>query len=336
MKAKRIIIDGHEDIAFNTLEITGKDFLGKNDFNQSNLLQEPQLNQADYNRLVVSGVKIIFGVIFPYKSNSKHFENNEEIGMQETERQINFYNTLADESKGKIIIIKSKLNLEKVLSSDTILGIVLLLEDAIGIRRDFSNLEKFYNKGLRIIGPVWNKDNQFGGGTNTDHNLSPLGKELLQKMENLNMTLDTAHMNEIFFEDALNAFGGVIINSHTCVHTLNPHRRNLNDNQIKKLAIRNAVIGIAFVPEFLNKNIEKANINDVFAHIKHIIEIAGDNTVAFGSDFDGMSWPNYLEGLKDSKDFDNIFNLLTEKYSAETVDKITHKNWLQILEKIFN
>ncbi|MFN4181135.1 MAG: dipeptidase [Candidatus Paceibacteria bacterium] len=323
------IIDGHQDISFNSLHITGKDFLAKNSFDESHLLSAPRLNQSDYVRLTESGVKVVFGVCFPYKFDGKSIISSTEICREEMARQLDYYNELETKSAGKMKIIRTKTDLETVLDTDGMLGLVLLAEDAVGISLD--NIEGFYAKGLRMIGPVWNRDNQYGGGTDTDNGITEDGKKLLIKMEELGIMLDTAHMNKTLFSDAMQCFNGKVFNSHTCTLALNPHRRNLDDSQLKEVANRGGVLGVAFVPEFLNKRVEDATLADVVAHIKHAVEVCGVDHVAFGSDFDGMSWPQYVPEIKDTSEYINLIKELEKIYSAEEVEKIIFSNWKKFL-----
>lgn len=329
------IIDGHQDIAFNTIHCTGKNFFELNRLDQSQVLPEPQLNQSDYVRLVQSGVKVVQGVIFPYRFTEEgKIESNEDFGAEETARQLDFYNELAQKSQGKVRVLKSKEDLDFVMSTEGALGILVLIEDAIGVRKDFSNLEMLYQKGLRAIGPVWNRDNQFGGGTDTEIRMTESGLELVRRMEKLGIALDTAHMNKNDLIDSLAVFSGIVINSHTCAWSLNHHRRNLTDEQLLAVAKKDGVIGVAFVPEFLSENKKDATIESVVSHINHIVSVIGIDRVAFGSDFDGMSWPNYIDGLSDSSCFGAAREMLEKIYSQEDLEKISYKNWLGVLERI--
>lgn len=329
MESKYKIIDGHQDISFNSLHITGKDFLVQNSFDESHLLPAPRLNQSDYVRLISSGVKVVFGVCFPYKLNENGIFADFDIASNEMIRQLDYYNELEAKSEGKVRIIRTAGDLDFVLHTDNILGLVLLAEDAIGV--SLNNIEDFYNKGLRMIGPVWNRDNQYGGGTDSDNGITEAGKQLLSKMENLGMMLDTAHMNKTLFWDAMKHFNGKVFNSHTCTLALNPHHRNLDDEQLKEVATRGGVLGIAFVPEFLNAKLEEATLADVVFHIQHAVSVCGIDHVAFGSDFDGMSWPQYVPGLKDTSEYHNLIEELEKIYTREEVKKIIYENWSKFL-----
>ncbi|MDQ3075666.1 MAG: membrane dipeptidase [bacterium] len=327
------IIDGHQDIAFNSIHMTNKDFLTKSMFSESKLSDNPKLNQSDYIRLINSDVKIVFGVTFPYKTQGESVYTDQNFAKEETQKQLDFYNFLDKRSEGRIKVIKSKIDLEFVLKTDNVLGLVMLLEDAMGVDVELSNLEQLYKQGIRVVGVTWNTDNQFGGGTDSDHGITEAGVKLLRKMDTLGMILDTAHMNKTLFYDALQIFKGPIINSHTCTFTLNPHRRNLEDGQLKVIAGRGGVVGIAFVPEFLNKSLMEASLQDVVAHIQHAVSVCGIDHVGFGSDFDGMSWPEYVLNLKDTSEYGNLISELEKIYSEEEITKIAFSNWKNFLLK---
>ena len=60
--------------------------------------------------------------------------------------------------------------------------------------------------------------------------------------------------------------------------------------------------------------------------------MGNDDHIGFGSDFDGISHPPYnLHGVQD---YSTVYEYLSKKYSASTVEKITHKNVLNLLQKV--
>lgn len=327
---KHLIIDSHQDLAYNTRQVTGKDFFKQNNIDESHILKAPQLNQSDFERLRIGGAKVVFGVIFPYRDDEKgDTVSSPEFAQTETQEQIDFYHGL-EKKDDRVKIIKTKQDLETVMNSSDMLGIILLLEDALGIDYNLVSLQKLYNDGLRIIGPVWNNDNQFGGGTDSELGLTEKGKQLLVNMEQIGFVLDTAHMNPTMFWDSLAAFSGHIINSHTCAHAQHPHKRNLNDKQLLALAERNAVVGIAFVPSFLSSHESATSLSDLTRHINHMVAILGSDRVGLGSDFDGMSWPRYIENVHDVTCYGNVINTL----DPTIWEKVAYKNWLDFLYRV--
>ena len=330
------IIDAHQDISFNGMCITGRDFFKENNINTSLLQSGDALSQSDYIRLTKAKVKIVFSVIFPYQlsENQSDIICNEELGTEETLKQLHYYRNLEEESLGRIKIIENKADLDQVLNNEGMIGFVLLLEDAMGIKKDLSNLQELYDLGLRIIGPVWNRDNQFSGGTDSDEGLTQEGKELLAKMQTIGFALDTAHMNQNGFNESLDIFSGVVINSHAGIFKVTKHRRNLHDEQLVKIKEKGGVVGLPFVPEFIHSDKKEASLEHYVNHVKHAIEIIGINHIAFGSDFDGMSWPQYMKEVQDVSFFNKVVERLQLEFSSEEVNIIAHGNWLRILEKI--
>ena len=68
----------------------------------------------------------------------------------------------------------------------------------------------------------------------------------------------------------------------------------------------------------------------IVRHIDHIVELVGDDCVAFGSDFDGiLSTPEDVTG---SNAYPLILDLLRERgYSEATLEKIAWQNFLRVL-----
>ncbi|MGH9722137.1 MAG: dipeptidase [Bryobacteraceae bacterium] len=77
----------------------------------------------------------------------------------------------------------------------------------------------------------------------------------------------------------------------------------------------------------------RAAIDDVVAHIDHVVEIAGIDAVGIGSDFDGVSC--VPEGLDDVSKYTNLTRRLLESgYSAEEVRKIYGGNLLRVMRGV--
>ena len=55
----------------------------------------------------------------------------------------------------------------------------------------------------------------------------------------------------------------------------------------------------------------------------------GIDHVAFGSDFDGAVVPAALGGVSG---LPRLVDALRERYTADEVDRITHGNWLRVLD----
>src|SRR5262245_52126256 len=76
-----------------------------------------------------------------------------------------------------------------------------------------------------------------------------------------------------------------------------------------------------------------ADVKDVADHIDHAVEIAGEDHVGLGSDFDGVG-DSLPTGLKDVSQYPNLIaELLRRGYSESAIRKICGENVLRVLEE---
>lgn len=244
----------------------------------------------------------------------------------------NFYKIY---EKDKMYIIRNAEDLKSKALEEKI-GIILTIENGSAISSNLENIDKLYEKGIRMMGVVWNNDNELATGamTTNDLGLTYLGKQYVKKLQGKNIIIDVSHMSKKSFYDTLENTNVPIIASHSCVDKICNHRRNLDDNQIKQIAKRDGVIGICFCKPFLTKE-TKATVKDILKHIDYIVNLVGIDYVAIGSDFDGVEKENEIEDIKGVKDIKKIILELESKgYKKEDIEKITSKNFSRIANKI--
>ena len=216
-------------------------------------------------------------------------------------------------------------------------GVFLTTENGSAISGNLDNIDILYKKKIRMMGTVWNDDNELACGAHTtnDKGLTNLGKQYIKKLEKKHILIDVSHMSKKSFYDTLENTKGPIIASHSCAYTVCNHKRNLSDNQIKQIAKRQGIIGICFCKPFLTTN-SKATVKDIIKHINHIVELVGIDYVGFGSDFDGVEEENKLEDIRSVKDINKIIiELEKEGYSKENIEQITSKNFLRVANSVW-
>ena len=92
-------------------------------------------------------------------------------------------------------------------------------------------------------------------------------------------------------------------------------------------------MGINFAGQFLEKDWNDACIESVYRHLAYMMDVMGcDDYLGFGSDFDGISHPPY--NLRGVQDFVPLFDLLSKKFSDETIRKLAYKNGIAYLKKV--
>jgi membrane dipeptidase len=245
---------------------------------------------------------------------------------------------LEEESEEKIKIIKSFNDLGVCFTKKQ-LGIVIEFEGAEVLRKDLKNLKIYYEQGLRSIGIVWSRPNDFGYGVPFQFPHSPdigpglteYGKKLVKRCNTLGILIDLAHLNEKGFWDVVELSTDPLLVSHSGVYSLCNSTRNLTDEQIDAIGDSNGIIGIYFDSTNLlqdgmpNNHIDLSVIVD---HIDYIAQEIGVDHVGFGSDFDGAEMP---ANLKDVAYLPKLIDALKQRgYQKEEIKKIAYKNWCRV------
>jgi len=270
-----------------------------------------------------------------------------------TQGQLAWYRAM--EKQGELKQIRDWQDLEAHLAywnagedkSQKAIGYILSLEGADSIV-SLDYLEIAYENGLRALGPAHYGPGRYAYGTDSSAPLTQQGKDLLRKMDELEIILDATHLCDLAFWDALDHFQGPVWASHNNCRALVDHNRQFSDEMIKALIARGAVIGGVFDAWMLSpgwirgestpkeRNVTLATLLD---HLDHICQLAGNaNHIGIGSDLDGAfgkeQCPADLESIADLQKIPDL--LRARGYSDEDVQKVMHGNWLRFLKKAWS
>jgi membrane dipeptidase len=269
-----------------------------------------------------------------------------------TQGQLAWYRAM--EAAGELLQICSADQLNRHVQNwnadpdSTPIGYILSLEGADSFR-DLRDLETSFKQGLRALGPAHYGVGRYALGHDQQGELSGLGRELLQEMDRLNIILDVTHLAEQTFWDALEQFQGHVWASHHNCRALVDDPRQLSDDQIKALAQRKAVIGVAFDVWMIAPNWQRgvtkhadvagSNLNGLANHVDHVCQLLGtiDHT-GIGTDLDGgfgtEQTPSDLDTIGDLNKFISI--LRQRGYSEADLNAICHGNFLKLLERAWS
>ncbi|MGL5346961.1 MAG: dipeptidase [Peptostreptococcaceae bacterium] len=210
---------------------------------------------------------------------------------------------------------------------------ILSIEEGGALNGKIENLNKVYDKGVRLITLTWNYENEIGYPHNSSKNLGlkPFGIEVVEKMNELGMIIDVSHINDYGFYEVSQISKKPFIASHSNSRAITNHSRNLTDDMIKVLANSGGITGINFCKFFLG-NKPTSNIDDMIEHIKHIVNIGGIDVVALGTDFDGI--PNGLE-IENIGDIYMLEDRLSRVgFKSSEIDKIMYKNTMRVFKEV--
>jgi len=194
-------------------------------------------------------------------------------------------------------------------------------------------LDEAFAKGLRSLGLTWNYNTALAGGCGKDEGgeVTPLGKQVIERCNQLGILLDGAHLAPESLADLLHTSKKPVTVTHTCCAALCPdwYPRNLTDEQLRAIAEKGGVTGIAFVASFLGGTPSVARIVE---HIRHAVNIAGIDHIGIGSDFDGTKLPSDMQGLQS---LPLVYDELQKSgFKAAEVEKIVGGNFCRILEEV--
>ncbi len=208
------------------------------------------------------------------------------------------------------------------------------IEGGQALESRLDTIEEFARRGVRYLGLLHLSDNSLGRptyGRNSDRDtgLTAFGRDAVRECERCGVIVDLAHVNHRGFFDAIELATLPPIVSHAGVRGVHDHARNLDDAQIRAIADRGGCIGVIFAKKFLGG----ASIEAVVDHIAHVIDIAGEDVPALGSDFDGAVVPP--DGLEDVAQLPNLTVALAARGLAPRVlEKILGGNVLRVLDAV--
>ena len=210
---------------------------------------------------------------------------------------------------------------------------ILTIEDAVELDGKLERLDTVYGDGVRMIALTWNYENCVGFPNSSDlnehlhHGLKPFGFALVERMNELGIIIDVSHLSEAGFYDVASHSKKPFIASHSCCRALKNHPRNLTDAQLRAVADAGGVIGVNFYDEFLGDLSGYTATEEILRHLLHMRNQAGIESLAFGSDFDGIE--SRLE-FRDYSGFPMILGAMEQYFTDDEIDKITHKNFLRV------
>lgn len=167
------------------------------------------------------------------------------------------------------------------------MGALLSIEGLQNLEGKTSNLDKLYAAGFRMAGLTHFFDNELAGSMHglKKGGLTPMGREVVQRMEDIGMIVDIAHCSQQCVTEILAMARRPVVSSHGGVQATCKVNRNLSDEHIRGVAKTGGIIGIGYwdaaICDTSPASIAKA--------MKHVRDLVGIDHVALGSDYDGAT-----------------------------------------------
>jgi len=211
---------------------------------------------------------------------------------------------------------------------------ILAIEGGEALMGKIDNLEHFYNRGVRIMGLTWNRENELGYGQETGSTLGlkPFGLEVIEKMDEMGMIMDVSHLNEQGFWDAHEKSTRPYMASHSNAYAIMPHNRNLRDDQIMAIIESGGIIGFNMYPLIIAPT-ETATMTDILSHFRHLLDIGAGNHIGLGCDLDGI--PSMPQGFTNVSSLKMFNELLVDEFDEETSYRIMEGNFYEFFKRYF-
>ena len=186
-----------------------------------------------------------------------------------------------------------------------------------------ARLDTLAEQGVSMVTLTWNGENALGSGHDSRHGLSAYGRSMVRELEMRAIAIDVSHLNDEGFKDVCRVATKPFAASHSNARAVCGHPRNLEDWQLRELADRGGIAGLNFCCDFLSETHAQPTHSDVLRHVDHVLEVAGENVCALGSDYDGCDIPTWLDSCDKIGD---LYTLLADEFGEVIAQKIFFDN----------
>jgi len=267
-----------------------------------------------------------FAQCFAIYIDQKKCDEMQLTAYEKYKRILKYFQAELSENKDQIVQVSGSCELESNFQMGKI-SAILTVEGGEILGENLDILDEVYSDGVRLMTLTWNYENAIGYPHGSSQGLKVFGFEVVEKMNDLGMLIDISHLSDKGFYDVLSASKKPVIATHSCARSICCHTRNMNDEMLWALGENGGVVGLNFFRNFLINSAEKSSLDMVLQHAKHIVNCAGIDALALGSDFDG------IDGEIEWKDYSGmqmVADTLSTYFKEKELEKICYKNACRI------
>ncbi len=255
-----------------------------------------------------------------------------DAGRRRFWRQLEHARHLATKHADALVLARGTGEIEAARATGRV-ALMLGVEGSYAIDADVeAGVERLAEAGVKFIGPLWERDSAAGGSCRSkkDAGLTDVGRNLVAACNARRIFLDVAHAGKQTFWDLAERSSLPVFSSHSGADAVHPHPRNLDDDQLRAIGRAGGIVGVIFVASYLGGPF--CTIERIADHIEHVADVAGEDAVALGSDFDGfMPLPR---GLRDAADLPRVTEILWRRgWRAPRLSKLLGDNALRFFRR---
>jgi len=331
------LIDGHNDLPWNIRQFVHNKIKTVNfssDLSQVSPWSSSKWSHTDIPRLVQGKVGAQLWVAYS-PCGSQHKD-----AVQITLEQIDLIKRLMSDYSKKLQLVTTADDLVAVHQSGRIAG-VISVESGHSIGTSLSVLRMYHQLGVRSLALTHNCNNPWAdsslvdkpGNTPVHGGLTAFGKTVIKEMNRLGMIVDLSHSSVETARDTLETSTAPVIFSHSSAQAICGSARNVPDDLLQLTASKKGLVMINFFSYFITCS-NSSSITDVIAHINHVREIAGIDSVGIGASYDGIN--AVPTGLEDVSKYTDLFSELygSGDWSLQDLKKLAGLNFLRVWREV--
>jgi membrane dipeptidase len=220
-------------------------------------------------------------------------------------------------------------------------AVILGVEGGDALGADVDHVDAWHERGVRVVVLVHLGDNQLGttcmpwqdyvGPLPTRRRgalgLSPLGRRVVRRMQQLGIVVDVAHADRETVFDVVAESTKPIIASHTGARARGDFARFLSDDEIVAIAGTGGVVGLW---PYRHRGRGVDDMADLMRHARYVADLVGPSHLCIGTDMNGV--PGLMAGYRGEVDLPRITDALLREFDEAEVRGILGLNFLRAWE----
>ncbi len=328
------VIDGHCDTLMAAI---GRGLDPSETGKPRDLLARNQVGHSDIPRMLEGGLRCQIMALFVDDTDLAR-------AAEVTHEMIDEFEKLCARAGGALFPVRKGADLDRARPGHA-MGGLLSIEGAEALGGSLDALDEFHARGVRALGITWNRRNPFARGLKGEGSggLTPLGHDLVRRLEQLRMIIDVSHLSDEAFDDLARAASGPLVASHSNARAVHDAARNLTDAQIRAIARSGGVAGCVFVPGFIGSEAGGADLAHRYLerlcdHLMHVARIGGIGCAALGSDFDGYKagfGGDFGTALADASEYPMLAQALAARGLDDSeLEAVMGGNWERVIRQV--
>ena len=264
---------------------------------------------------------------------------------EEAAKKIGLIKGIAEQNPDRAALAYSPADVRRIAGQGKF-AVVISLLNAYPLGSDLSQIDEWYQRGVRVFGFVHAGHNDWadssrpskalGNGPEEHGGLSDLGKRGVARLNELGVMIDVSQLSTPAFRQVLSLSKAPVVATHSGVKGIVDNSRNLSDEELALLQKNGGVIQVVAFSNYLRplpkdasaESAPRGTVAQLVDAITYAVKKIGIDHVGISSDFNHgggvIGWDN--EG-----ECQNVtVELLRRGYSEKDIAKLWGGNFLRV------